>query len=76
MGMARFIELHQPHSSNPTPIVVNVDWIEYITPLKDGVLLHFGTASVDGRQDGMSSRPYTLHVTEDYYTVKELLQCQ
>ena len=74
--MARFIELHQSHSSNLTPIVVNVDWIEYITPLKDGVLLYFSTVSVDGRQDGISSRQHSLQVTEDYYTVKELLQCQ
>ncbi len=74
--MARFVELHQPASSSSTPIMVNVDWIEYFTPLKEGSLLYFGTINVDGQQDRVSSRPYTIHVTEDYYTVKELLQCQ
>lgn len=74
--MSRFVELHQPASSGPTPLMVNVDWIEYIIPLKDGALLYFGTINVDGQQDRFGSRPYTLHVTEDYYTVKELIQCQ
>ena len=74
--MSRFVELHRPDSSGSTPVIVNIDWIEYIVPLKDGVLLYFGIVNVDGEQDRFSSRPYTLHVTEDYYTVKELLQCQ
>lgn len=73
--MARFVELHQPDSKGPTPVMVNVDWIEYIIPLKDGSLLYLGSVNVDGQQGRFSSRPYTLHVTEAYYTIKELLQC-
>lgn len=74
--MSRFIELHQPDHSAPRPIIINPDWIAYIQPSKDGAILHLGSVSVDGHQGGFSSRPYTLHVTEDYYTVKELIQCQ
>ena len=74
--MSHFIELHQLASSSPTPMMVNVDWIEYIIPLKDGALLYMGTINVDGQQNGLSSRPFTLHVTEDYYTVRELVKCQ
>ncbi|MBR3699547.1 MAG: hypothetical protein IKM85_08535 [Bacteroidales bacterium] len=74
--MSRFIELHQPDSSAPRPIIVNLDWIEYVVPLKEGALLYFGTINVDGQQDRVGSRPYSIQVTEDYYTVKELLQCQ
>lgn len=74
--MSRFVELHQPNSSGSTSVMINIDWIEYIIPLKDGVLLYMGTINVDGQQNGFSSRPFTLHVTEDYYTVKELVKCQ
>lgn len=74
--MSRFVELHQPDSKGPTPVMVNVDWIEYIIPLKDGSLLYLGSVSVDGLQDRFSSRPYTLHVMEAYYTIKEILQCR
>lgn len=74
--MSRFVELHQPDSKGQTPVMVNEDWIEYIIPLKDGSLLFLGSVNVDGQQDRFSSRPYTLNVTEDYYTIKEILQCR
>lgn len=74
--MSRFVELHQPDSKGPTPVMVNMDWIEYVAPVDDGVLLYLGTVNVDGQQGRLSSRPHILHVSENYYTVKELLQCQ
>ncbi len=74
--MARFVELHQPDNNGSTPVMVNADWIEYVSPVDDGVLLHLGTVNVDGQQNRLYSRPYILHVTEDYYTIKELLRCQ
>lgn len=74
--MVRFVEFHQPNSSGPTPVMVNVEWIEYIIPLKEGALLYLGTINVEGQQDQVGSRPYTIHVTEDYYTIKEIFQCQ
>ena len=74
--MSRFIELHQPDHSAPRPIIINPDWIAYIQPSKDGSILYFGSVNFDGHQGGFSSRLYSLRVKEDYYTVKELIQCQ
>ena len=74
--MSHYIELHITQSSKREPMMVNTDWIEYITPLKEGSLIRPGTVSVDGNQNGVSSRSFMLHVDEDYYTIKEMLHCQ
>ena len=73
--MARFVELHQPDNNGSTPVMVNADWIGYVTPVDDGALLHLGTVNIDGQQGRLNSRLHILHVSENYYTVKELLQC-
>lgn len=74
--MGSFIELHITLSSKSEPLMVNTDWIEYVTPLKEGSLIHLGTVNVDGNQNGVSSRSFMLQVDEDYYSIKEILHCQ
>lgn len=74
--MSQFIELHQSGSNESYPVIINVDWIEYVSKLDNGSLIHFSSVYVDGQQDRVTSRAYTMHVTEDYYTIKEILRCK
>ena len=74
--MSRFIELHLYDESNPTSLIVNTDWIAYLKPQETGCMLYLGTVRVDGHRDMFGSVLYSLHVMEDYYTVKDFLRCQ
>ena len=75
--MSHFIEVHLQYKPNSRPCILNTDWVEYVTPLDDGSLIHLGTVNVDGQQGGrFDSRAFTLLVTEDYYTLKELFHCK
>ncbi len=74
--MSRFIEVHLSSSSEPRLCILNVDRVEYITPMDNGSLIHLASVDTDGRQESIDSRPFMLHVTEDYFTLKELLHCQ
>lgn len=74
--MSQFIEFHQSGSHESYPVIINTDWIEYVSELDTGSLIHFSSVYVDGQQDRVNSRAHTMHVTEDYYTIKELLRCK
>lgn len=74
--MSRFIEVHLSSSSEPQLCVLNVDRIEYITRMDKGSLIHLASVDTDGQKERFDSRPFTLHVTDDYFTLKELLHCQ
>lgn len=74
--MSRFIEVHLFSSSKLRLCLLNVDRVEYITPMDNGSLIRLASVDTDGRQERVDSRPFTLHVTEDYFTLKELLHCQ
>ena len=50
------------------------DWD--ITPLDNGSFIRLASVDTDGHQERVDSRPFTLHVTEDYFTLEEHLHCQ
>lgn len=72
--MSRFIELHE-YNREHTPIYVNVDFISYIVPEKNGCYLFFcsprlsSTNGGNGLQ-GISSIMEARHVVETYIQVK------
>lgn len=74
--MSHFIELHRSESNESYPVIINVEWIEFVSKIDSGSLIHFSSVYVYGQQDRVNSRAHVMHVTEDYFTIKELLRCR
>lgn len=73
--MSHFVELHLISSNNQL-IILNTDWIVYIRPFDKGSVVYLGSIDVSGQQGDVRSGLSTIHVSEDYLTLKEMLRCK
>lgn len=73
--MSHFVELHLISSNNQS-IILNTDWVVYIRPLDRGSVVYLGSIDVSGQQGDVRSGLSTIHVSEDYLTLKEMLRCK
>lgn len=73
--MSHFVELHLISSNNQS-IILNTDWVVYIRPFDKGSVVYLGSIDVSGQQGDVRSGLSTIHVSEDYLTLKEMLRCK
>lgn len=76
--MSHFIEVHLVSTSEDESqsCILNVDSIAYLTPYEGGSLLRLSSVITVSNQGRVESHLSSIHVMENYYTLKELLQCQ
>ena len=73
--MAQFIELHLMATPDQ-PFMLNIDRVVYIDKLEKGSLIHLSSVNISGQTNDVSSHLFTLHVYEEYFTLKEIFRCK